>query len=130
MGLFDKMFGKGATEEDAQTKRFDELKNKYATTLNVLDQQRIQLYNLHLQDNKLFLRGVAPSQDAINKVWDQITFIESRLHELEQSAASEQTLRKAKAALTELHDSCTLIKALLCNVSDNGNGQSIKVGAN
>ena len=65
-----------------------------------------------------------------NLVHDQITFIESRLHELEQSIASEETLRKAKAALTELHDSCTLIEALLGHVKDNGNDQTIKVGAN
>jgi hypothetical protein len=65
-----------------------------------------------------------------NLVQDQITFIESRIHELEQSSACEETLRKAKAALTELHDSCTLVKALLGHVKDDGNDQSIRVGAN
>jgi nucleoid-associated protein YgaU len=30
------------------------------------------LQNLHIEDNKLLVRGLAPSQDAINRVWDQI----------------------------------------------------------
>jgi LysM repeat protein len=92
MGLFDKMFGKGATEEDTATKRFDDLKNKYSTALNVLDQQHVQLYNLHLQDDKLFLRGVAPSQDAINKVWEQIRLINPNVDDvtLELSVAQPQ----------------------------------------
>jgi hypothetical protein len=100
MGIFDKMFGKGATEEDAQTKRFDELKNKYATTLNVLDQQRIQLYNLHLQDNKLFLRGVAPSQDAINKVWDQIKLVNPNADDITVELSVSQPQAQTAAANT------------------------------
>jgi len=100
MGIFDKMFGKGATEEDAQTKRFDELKNKYATTLNVLDQQQVQLYNLHLQDNKLFLRGVAPSQDAINKVWEQIKLVNPNADDITVELSVAQPQAQTAAANT------------------------------
>lgn len=78
MGLFDKMFGGGASEAEKQPdaqKRFDELKQKYGTVLNVADQEHIQFQNLHVQDNKLFIRGVAPSEDAKNKFWDQIKLV-------------------------------------------------------
>lgn len=78
MGLFDKMFGRGATEAQQQPnaqQRFDELKNKYQTVLNMADQQRIQFQNLHVQDNKLFIRGIAPSEEAKNKFWDQIKLV-------------------------------------------------------
>src|SRR5215213_3303751 len=98
MGLFDKMFGKGATEEDASTKHFDELKQKYGTTLNVLDQQHIQLYNLHLQDNKLFLRGVAPSQDAIDKVWEQIRLVNPNADDITLELSVAQTQAQTAAA--------------------------------
>jgi len=64
-----------------------------------------------------------------NLVQDQITLIESRLRELEQLDASERALKRAKAALTELYDSCTLIKALLGHLRDNGDGQSIRARA-
>ena len=75
MGLFDKMFGGGASEAEKQPdsqKRFGELRQKYQTVLNVADQEHIQFQNLHVQDNKLFIRGVAPSEEAKNKFWDQI----------------------------------------------------------
>lgn len=78
MGLFDKMFGKGASESEQQQgaqQRFNELKGKYQSVLNMADQQHIQFQNLHVQDNKLFIRGIAPSEDAKNKFWDQIKLV-------------------------------------------------------
>ena len=79
MGLFDKMFGRGASQAQAQPnaqQRFTELKTKYQSVLNAVQQDNIQLQNLHVQDNKLFIRGVAPSEDAKNKVWDQIKLVD------------------------------------------------------
>lgn len=79
MGLFDRMFGRGASaaqeQPDAQ-KRFNELKGKYQPLLNALDQQHVQLHNLHVQDNKLIIKGTAPSDEAKNKVWDQVKLID------------------------------------------------------
>jgi len=78
MGLFDKMFGHGAAEAQQQQgaqQRFDQLKQKYQSVLNMADQQRIQFLNLHVQDNKLFIRGIAPSEDAKNKFWDQVKLV-------------------------------------------------------
>ena len=78
MGLFDKMFGQGADEAQQQQgaqQRFDQLKQKYQSVLNMADQQKIQFQNLHVQDNKLFIRAVAPSEDAKNKFWDQIKLV-------------------------------------------------------
>ncbi len=42
MGLFDKMFGRGASEAEQQQgaqQRFNELKQKYQSVLNMADQQ-------------------------------------------------------------------------------------------
>ena len=75
MGLFDKMFGRGATEAQQQPnaqQRFDQLRNRYHSVLTTADQQRIQFHHLHVQDNKLFIKGTAPSEDAKNKFWDEI----------------------------------------------------------
>ena len=60
MGLFDKMFGRGAETANQQPnaeKRFNELKQKYNTVLTTADQQHVQFQNLHVQDNKLFIRA-------------------------------------------------------------------------
>ncbi|HEV7473901.1 MAG TPA: LysM peptidoglycan-binding domain-containing protein [Pyrinomonadaceae bacterium] len=78
MGLFDKMFGGGASDSEQQQgaqQRFNELKQKYQSVLNMADQQHIQFQNLHIQDNKLYIKGSAPSEDAKNKFWDQIKLV-------------------------------------------------------
>ena len=78
MRLFDKMFGRGASEAEQQQgaqQRFNELKQKYQTVLTTADNERIQFQNLHVQDNKLFIRAIAPSEEAKNKFWDQIKLV-------------------------------------------------------
>ena len=78
MGLFDKMFGQGADEASQQPdadKRFNELKQKYQSVLNTADQQHVQFQNLHVQDNKLFIKGTAPSDEAKSKFWDQVKLV-------------------------------------------------------
>ena len=78
MGLFDKMFGRGATESEQQQgaqQRFNELKQRYQTVLTTADNERIQFQNLHVQDNKLYIRAIAPSEEAKNKFWDQIKLV-------------------------------------------------------
>ena len=75
MGLFDKMFGHGADTASQQPdaeKRFNELKQKYQTVLTTADQQHVQFQNLHVQDNKLFIKGTAPTEEAKSKFWDQV----------------------------------------------------------
>ena len=80
MGLFDKMFGRGASaaQDDANAqRRFTELKGKYQSVLNLIEQQKVQLQNLHVQDNKLFIKGTAPSESAKDAVWNQIKLVDS-----------------------------------------------------
>ena len=78
MGLFDKMFGRGASEAEQQQgapQRFNELKQRYQTVLTTADNERIQFLNLHVQDSKLFIKAIAPSEEAKNKFWDQIKLV-------------------------------------------------------
>jgi nucleoid-associated protein YgaU len=85
MGLFDKMFGRGASESEQQQgagQRFNELKQKYQSVLNLADQQHIQFQNLHIKDNKLYIKGSAPSEEAKNKFWDQIKLVNPNLDDV------------------------------------------------
>lgn len=52
--------------------RFEELKQKYASVFAVVQQQGVRLAQLHVQDNKLFMRGAAPSETIKNALWNQI----------------------------------------------------------
>lgn len=45
--------------------------------LNLIDQQQVQLQNLHVQANKLFIKGTAPSPDAKDKIWNQIKLVDA-----------------------------------------------------
>ncbi len=75
MGLFDRMFGRGAATAQQQPnadQRFNELKQKYQTVLSAADQQGVMFQNLHIEDNKLYLKATAPSDEVKNKIWDQI----------------------------------------------------------
>jgi nucleoid-associated protein YgaU len=72
------MFGRGASDSEQQQgaqQRFNELKNKYQTVLTTADNERIQFQNLHVQDNKLYIKAIAPSDEAKNKFWDQIKLV-------------------------------------------------------
>ena len=51
---------------------FEELKTKYQSVLETIEKEQVSVKNLHLQDDKLFIKGVAPSIEAANKVWDAI----------------------------------------------------------
>lgn len=55
--------------------RFEELKQKYASVLAIVQQQGIRLAHLHAQDNKLFMQGAAPSEAVKNAFWNQIKAI-------------------------------------------------------
>jgi nucleoid-associated protein YgaU len=55
--------------------RFEELKQKYASVLAAVQQQGVRLAHLHVQDNKLFMEGAAPSAAIKNALWNQIKAI-------------------------------------------------------
>ncbi|MBV8843674.1 MAG: LysM peptidoglycan-binding domain-containing protein [Bryobacterales bacterium] len=53
----------------------EQMKQKYASVLTMIQQQEVRLSHVHIQDNKLFIQGVAPSDQAKNNVWDQIKLV-------------------------------------------------------
>lgn len=56
--------------------RFEELKQKYASVLDLIKKVNVRLDHLHVQDNKLFMQGAAPNDAIKNKVWDQIKAVD------------------------------------------------------
>lgn len=86
MGLFDQAFGSGLAAGQAQDpnseQQFNQSKDKYQSVLHKIEEQGVRLENLHMQDGKLFIKGVAPSEDAMNKVWDQIKSVDADYSDL------------------------------------------------
>jgi nucleoid-associated protein YgaU len=50
----------------------EQMKEKNAAVWTTAEQQQVHLTHVQIQDNKLLIQGVAPSDQAKNKVWDQI----------------------------------------------------------
>jgi hypothetical protein len=67
----------------AQTNQeFERLKQKYQLALNLMQQLQVQVRNINMEGAKLFIRGVAPSAEVKNRVWDQIKLIDGTLSDL------------------------------------------------
>jgi nucleoid-associated protein YgaU len=97
MGIFDKMFGRGASEDEKSQKRFEELRNKYQSVLNLADQQHVQFQNLHVENDKLVIRAIAPSQDVANRLWDQIKLANPNLDDITADITVSQIAAQSAA---------------------------------
>jgi len=97
MGIFDQMFSAtGAAVDQAKQSQFDQLKQKYHSALETLDQQGVRLQSLHIgDDGKLAVIGVAPSEDAKNKVWDEIKRIDENYSDLSADITVDTSLGQA-----------------------------------
>ena len=62
--------------------RLEELKNKYRAAIETIHQRGVRLTHMHVQDNKLFLQGAAPSEEIKNEVWNQIKASDSSYSDL------------------------------------------------
>lgn len=56
--------------------RLDQLKQKYAGALSAVTAAGVSLQNLHVQDDKLYIKGRAPSEQAKNEVWSAIKAVD------------------------------------------------------
>jgi len=98
MGIFDKMFGRGAdSAAPGSEQKFNQLKQKYQSVLNAIEQQNVRLQNLHVENDKLFIRGTAPSEEAKNAVWDQIKLVDPNYSDLTADITVEAPQQRAAA---------------------------------
>jgi nucleoid-associated protein YgaU len=82
-------------EQMAQT--LEQLKQKYQSVLNSVQESGIRLSHVHLQDNKIFIQGEAPSEDAKNRIWNQIKLVDSSYSDLICDIKVNPSLAPAKA---------------------------------
>jgi LysM repeat protein len=78
--------------------RLTELKAKYQSVLNVIQQQQnTQLQNVNMEGDKLFIRVSAPSLDVKNKIWDQIKLVDSTFSDLTADIQAPEAAAAAAA---------------------------------
>lgn len=61
---------------------FEALKSKYSSVLKKGELVGLQLENLHIQDEKLFLRGTVPSEFGKDQIWDEIKRVNASLSDI------------------------------------------------
>jgi len=83
--------------------RLDELKGKYASALRKMEEVGVRLQNVHLQDNKLFVKGAAPSEAAKNAVWDVIKIIDASYADLTADLTVDPSLAPKAAPTPRTH---------------------------
>jgi nucleoid-associated protein YgaU len=81
----------------ANDQKFDQLKQKYQSVVNSMQQHQVRLENLNMQGDKLFMRAEAPSQEAKNRVWDQIKLVDPTYSDL----TADITVNEAAAPKTQ-----------------------------
>jgi nucleoid-associated protein YgaU len=78
--------------------RLEELKNKYSGALATIQQKGVRLTHLHVQDNKLFIQGAAPSEEIKNAVWNQIKAADSSYSDLTADITVDPSLPQPQQA--------------------------------
>src|SRR5437867_9855472 len=78
MALFGNKQG-GVTEANAQEESRQQLQGalqaKYQPALKAAQELGVRMQDVRMENGKLLIRGTAPSEDAKNKLWDQIKTI-------------------------------------------------------
>jgi nucleoid-associated protein YgaU len=77
---------------------FDRLKQKYQSVLTLMQNLQVQIQNLNMEGTKLLIRGIAPSGDVKNKIWDQIKLVDSGYSDLTCDLSVSQ--QQAPATMT------------------------------
>ena len=91
--------------------RLEELKNKYAAVIGAMKLGGVRVDNLDVRENRLFVRGAAPTDDIKNSIWDQIKDVDPKFADLNFDPDSASQHVKGLTMIT-----CT-VRRLLVNSS-------------
>ena len=59
--------------------RLEQLKTKYAAVLQYISTHNVRLDHLHVENDKLFMKGAAPNENIKNDVWNAIKGVDASL---------------------------------------------------
>jgi len=76
----------------------DQLKTKYGSVLNAIQQSGVHLTHVHIQDNKLYIEGASPSEAIKNRIWDQVKLVDPTYSDLTLNLTVDPSLAPATPA--------------------------------
>ena len=78
--------------------RLEELKQKYASVFETITKRWVRLDHVHVQDNKLFIGGAAPTEEIKNDVWNAIKAVNPGMDDIMAEIAVDSSLPAPAAA--------------------------------
>jgi nucleoid-associated protein YgaU len=70
----------------------DDLKKKYQAAIDLAKERGVNLKNVHLENDKLLIRGDAPNTAIKNEVWDRIKAIDPAYADLSADIGIDSSL--------------------------------------
>ena len=70
----------------------EQLKQKYASVLELIKRSNVRLDHLHVEGDKLVLKGAAPNQDVKNDVWNAIKAVDASFSDLSTDITIDSSL--------------------------------------
>ncbi len=81
--------------------RLEELKSKYQSVLRLIEQKGLRLHNVHLKDNKLYIKASAGTQELKNAIWNQVKLVDPAFADLTCDIVIDPSLAPPKPAAPE-----------------------------
>lgn len=78
----------------------EQLKAKYSSVLNSINQSGVRLAHVHIQDNKLYIEGACGSEAIKNKIWDQVKLVDPTFSDLTLNLTVDPSLAPKEQVYT------------------------------
>jgi nucleoid-associated protein YgaU len=78
----------------------DQLKQKYASVLSLINQLGVSLSHVHIQDDKLYIEGAAGSDAIKNRIWDQVKVVDPSLNDITLNLSVDPSLAPKQKTYT------------------------------
>jgi nucleoid-associated protein YgaU len=70
----------------------DQLKAKYQSVIDLAKSRGVHLTNVHIENDKLLIRGAAPNPEIKNEVWNQIKAVDAKYADLTADISVDSSL--------------------------------------
>jgi len=78
----------------------DQLKLKYGSVLNAINQSGVRLAHVHIQDDKLYIEGACGTDAIKNKIWDQAKLVDPNYSDLTLNLTIDPSLAPKQQTYT------------------------------
>jgi nucleoid-associated protein YgaU len=78
----------------------EQLKLKYGSVLNYINQSGVRLTHVHIQDDKLYVEGAAGTEAIKNHIWDQVKLVDPSFSELTLNISVDPSLAPKQQTYT------------------------------